>query len=280
MINAFKEFKTADIFKIDSEDVKLNAIDLEYDSKSLDHNEESIRTQPNEETSIFKHERPARMEERRPSWSVKSLMVSNGVSATHKRLRFHTNKIVKRNKHNNEANEEHRFLPVIKSGETFKKEEVLNPASTTNDVDGRADEGIDHLHNLIDAPSTLFSVITFKRGESQAHRNLETFLSDAEMCSHGSACLTEDGCNGTCDLQSLECFSFTSTHCNECGKRLLEIELKTSDRPSDTSWNLKEVEYDELVWSQGSYDDKRTACILMMSDANSSYPQLEVFLTW
>ena len=40
--------------------------------------------------------------------------------------------------------------------------------------------------------------------------------------------------------------------CNE-GESLLEFEVRTSSRPSDTSWNLKNTQSNQIVWSGGSY---------------------------
>ena len=60
--------------------------------------------------------------------------------------------------------------------------------------------------------------------------------SNTKQCScKAGTCVVEDGCNRTCDPQTLECSSFTSNQCNECSKKLLQIEAKTSSRSTSTS---------------------------------------------
>ena len=41
-------------------------------------------------------------------------------------------------------------------------------------------------------------------------------------------------------------------------KKLLQIEVKTSSRLTDTSWSLKDLESNKLIWSKELYSAKRT----------------------
>ena len=94
-----------------------------------------------------------------------------------------------------------------------------------------------------------------------------TTILNEDSCNSNADC-AHDNCSGTCNEEIRKCY-YSKEQCNECNKVSISVHVEAWGRGENFSWELKNIQTDDQVWSPGLLDTSYTSTKWYSSSTNT-----------